>query len=107
MAGVRYSGPRWSREQHMGFVYKKAKLVEKRDGPVVEVDIEPRSNSRAICSGCGRPGPGYDREQTPRSFQFVPLWGMAVFFLYAMRRVDCRHCGVKVERVPWAEGSTS
>ncbi len=81
-------------QRHQGFVYKKAKLVEKRDGPVVEVDIEPRSNSRAICSGCGRTGPGYDREQTPRSFQFVPLWGMAVFFLYAMRRVDCRQCGV-------------
>ncbi len=91
-------------QRHRGFVYKKATLVEKRDGPVVEVDIEPRSNSRAICSGCGRAGPGYDRERTPRSFQFVPLWGMAVFFLYAMRRVDCRHCGVKVERVPWAEG---
>ena len=24
--------------------------------------------------------------------------------LYAMRRVDCRRCGVKVEQVPWAEG---
>ena len=91
-------------QRHRGFVYKKVKLVEKRDGPVVEVDIEPRSNSRAICSGCGRRGPGYDRERTPRSFQFVPLWGMAVFFVYTMRRVDCRSCGVKVERVPWAEG---
>jgi len=91
-------------QRHRGFVYKKVKLVEKRDGPAVEVDIEPRSNSRALCSGCGRAGPGYDRERTPRRFQFVPLWGMAVFFVYAMRRVDCRHCGVKVERVPWAEG---
>jgi len=27
-----------------------------------------------------------------------------VIFLYAMRRVDCPSCGVKVERVPWAEG---
>ncbi len=91
-------------QRHPCFAYKKAKLVEKRDGLTVEVEIEPRSNSRAICSGCGRAGPGYDREQTPRSFQFVPLWGMAVFFLYAMRRVDCQRCGVKVERVPWAEG---
>ena len=91
-------------QRHRGFVYKKAKVVEKSGGLVVEVDIEPRSNSRAICSGCGRTGPGYDRERTPRRFQFVPLWGMAVFFLYTMRRVDCRHCGVKVERVPWAEG---
>jgi len=28
-----------------------------------------------------------------------------VFFLYRMRRVDCRDCDVKVERVPWAEGT--
>jgi transposase len=32
------------------------------------------------------------------------LWGITVFFLYVMRRVDCRRCGVKVEAVPWAEG---
>ena len=24
--------------------------------------------------------------------------------LYAMRRVQCRQCGVKVEQVPWAMG---
>jgi transposase len=27
-----------------------------------------------------------------------------VFFVYALRRVDCRRCGVTVERVPWAVG---
>ena len=32
------------------------------------------------------------------------MWGIQVFFLYAMRRVNCQRCGVKVERVPWAEG---
>ncbi|MBN1835034.1 MAG: transposase, partial [Spirochaetales bacterium] len=37
-------------------------------------------------------------------FQFVPLWGIAVVFLYAMRRVNCQRCGVKVEKVPWAQG---
>jgi transposase len=37
-------------------------------------------------------------------FQFVPVWGFAVFLAYAMRRVDCAVCGVKTERVPWAEG---
>jgi transposase len=37
-------------------------------------------------------------------FEFVPLWGITVFFCYVMRRVDCRWCGVKVEAVPWAEG---
>jgi len=91
-------------QRHRGFVYKKVKLEHKRGGLVLETNIEPRSGSRAICSGCGRAAPGYDRERAPRSFEFVPLWGMAVFFLYAMRRVDCRRCGVKVERVPWADG---
>jgi transposase len=56
-----------------------------------------------ICSGCSRPGPGYNTLKV-RRFEFVPLWGIAVFFLYAMRRVDCPRCGIRVELVPWAEG---
>lgn len=39
-----------------------------------------------------------------RRFEFVPLWLISVFFVYAMRRVDCPQCGVTVEEVPWAEG---
>jgi len=91
-------------QRHKSFLYKKAVLVETKGGLAIEVEIQPRRHSRALCSGCGKPGPGYDRDAKPRRFQFVPLWGMAVIFLYAMRRVDCRRCGVKVERVPWAEG---
>jgi transposase len=91
-------------QRHQSFVYNKAVLVETNAGPAVEVAIQPRRNGRPLCSGCGLAGPGYDREAEPRRFQFVPLWGMAVIFLYAMRRVDCPRCGVKVERVPWAEG---
>ncbi len=34
----------------------------------------------------------------------MPLWGFAVFLVYAMRRVSCPSCGVKVETVPWASG---
>jgi transposase len=47
--------------------------------------------------------PGYDVLAT-RWFAFVPLWGLPVFLLYAMRRVDCHRCGVTVEAVPWASG---
>lgn len=67
------------------------------------VEVVARTNSHPSCSGCGLPGPGYDT-LPPRTFEFIPLWGIAVFFVYALRRVDCRSCGVKVERVPWAEG---
>ena len=66
--------------------------------------IEPRANGRPLCSGCGQPAPGYDRQRRPRRFDYVPLWGMAVSFLYAMRRVNCPACGIKVEQVPWADG---
>jgi transposase len=34
----------------------------------------------------------------------VPLWGLVVSLVYAMRRVDCPRCGVTVEMVPWAAG---
>jgi len=90
-------------EPFKSFVYGKVKLVEDMGRPTLEVEVQARKNGRAICSGCGRPGAGYDR-LSERRFEFVPLWGMAVYFVYAMRRVDCRDCGVTVERVPWARG---
>lgn len=39
-----------------------------------------------------------------RRFEFIPLWGIPVFFLYARRRVNCRQCGIVSEYIPWAEG---
>jgi len=88
---------------HHGFVYGPICLVEKAKGLLLEIWIRPRQGSRPLCSVCGNPGPGYDTLPV-RRFEFVPLWGISVFFLYALRRVDCPACGVKVERVPWAEG---
>jgi len=65
--------------------------------------VRPRAGSRANCSDCAQPAPGYD--QLPlRRFEFIPVWGFAVELLYRMRRVRCDACGVKVEQVPWAAG---
>jgi len=89
---------------HKGFVYGPVNLRELAGGKLtLEVTIRPRKGNRPVCSGCGKTGPGYDT-QRERRFEFVPLWGIAVFFLYAMRRVNCADCGVKIEHVPWAEG---
>ena len=88
---------------HHGFVYGAVRFVEKSKRLFLEIEIRPRKGSRPICSGCNKPGPGYDTLPV-RRFEFVPLWGIAVFFLYAMRRVDCPRCGVKVEGIPWVEG---
>ena len=89
-------------EKHSSFVYGTPEFEEDS----LLVPIRPRDNSRAVCSGCGKRGGTYDTTRQPRRFQFVPLWGIAVFFVYAMRRVQCIDCGVKVERVPWAQGKS-
>ena len=71
---------------HPGFVYAATRFVEQKKQPVLEIGIRPRKNRRPVCSSCSLPGPGYDTLPV-RRFEFVPLWGIAVFFLYAMRRV--------------------
>ena len=90
-------------EPHKSFVYKKVRWSDPETKTAIEILIEPRANSQAICSGCDRAAPGYDR-QPERLFEFVPLWQIAVYFVYAMRRVECPTCGVKVEKVPWCDG---
>jgi len=90
-------------EKHKSFVYGSARWEEPADGPALVIPIRPRKNSRPVCSGCGRHGRPYDR-LAERRFEYVPLWGMVVFFTYRMRRVDCRRCGVTVELVPWCDG---
>ena len=90
-------------QKFKSFVYGEVRWEQSDDKPILVIDVWPRRNSRPICSGCRRRGSVYDRLDV-RLFEFVPLWGIAVFFAYLMRRVDCRRCGVKVEAVPWAEG---
>lgn len=90
-------------QKHQSFVYGHARWGEIDGRLSLEVEIHPRANGRAKCSGCQRPRPGYDTLPA-RRFEFVPLWGIAVFFVYALRRVACPVCGIHVETVPWATG---
>ena len=90
-------------QRHKSFIYGRAQFREEDERLALDVTIEARANGRPVCSGCGKERPGYDRLPA-RRFQFVPLWGIAVFLVYALRRVDCPGCGVTAERVPWASG---
>jgi transposase len=90
-------------QKFKSFVYGNIVWLDSGEDPELLIEVVPRANGKPICSGCGRPGPGYDTLPL-RLFEFVPLWGIAVFFSYAMRRVDCPRCGVTVEAVPWADG---
>ena len=91
---------------YKSFVVGKVKWVENGEELSLEVEMRPRANGRPICSGCGKARPGYDRAETPRRFEFVPLWMISVVFVYYMRRVKCPTCGAVVERVPWSEGKS-
>jgi transposase len=91
-------------QKFKSFVYENARWDETWIGRLcLIITVVPRANSRPVCSGCEKPGPGYDTMK-PRRFEFIPVWNIPVFFEYAMRRVDCRSCGVRVEKVPWASG---
>jgi transposase len=90
-------------QKHRGFVYGTVQLEEQIAGLALTVEIAPHRRNRPRCASCGQASAVYDRLAL-RRFEFVPLWGLRVFFLYPMRRVDCPRCGVTVERVPWADG---
>ena len=90
-----------------GFVYTKIQMVGGSGNPRIIAEVRPRRGSRPVCSGCGKPGSGYDHMTEPRQFAFVPILNIPVSLSYTMRRVDCPKCGVKVERVPWADGKHS
>lgn len=89
-----------------GFVYQSVRLETVRGQRAVVADVRPRKGSRPVCSGCGSKAAAYDASAKARLFQFVPLWGFQCHLRYFMRRADCPACGVKVERVPWAEGKS-
>lgn len=90
-------------EKHKVFVYESISWGSYDKKGCLEVQVRPRRGSKAVCSGCGKACAGYDT-LPQRKFSFVPLWGIAVFLLYSMRRVDCPRCGVMVEQVPWGCG---
>lgn len=65
------------------------------------VDVAPTTRVPR-CSGCGRKAHvGYD--ERPRRWRHLDLAGMTLHLQGVLRRVKCRHCGVLIERVPWAE----
>lgn len=93
------------KEGHARFVYRDVRLCHTLNRPRIEVNVEHRRGSKGICSGCGEACSGYDRLPR-REFTHVPLWGIAVVFLYGLRRLNCSTCGVVAETVPWSTGKS-
>lgn len=70
----------------------------------VVVDVAPTWRLPR-CSECGEIAPGYDRVRD-RRWRHLDVAGMQLHLRYNTRRVKCPTCGVKVERLPWAETSS-
>jgi len=88
------------------FVYRQACFQEVEGVEAIVVSVEPRQNSRPVCSKCNRNASTYDHRPGKRKFRFIPLWGWPVFLEYRMRRVNCPNDGVVIESVPWAKGKS-
>ena len=90
-------------QRFVGFVYHEVRLLECGGQAKIEIQLQPHGGMRGRCSQCQQPAPGYDRLPV-RRWQFVPLWGIPTYFLYAPRRVRCAAHGVVVEHMPWSGG---
>lgn len=60
------------------------------------------SKATAVCSGCGETKHRIHDHKPARSWRHLDAWGVATYVRTQLRRVRCRHCGVRVEQVPWA-----
>lgn len=72
-----------------------------REAKRVIVDIEPTRTS-AICSGCGETKTRIHDVKPARMWRHTDCWELPTLVRAATRRVRCRHCGVRIEQVPWA-----
>src|SRR3972149_12151684 len=95
-----------------GFVYESSRISPPADGrrgslmaraPRIEIGLRAHQSKLGKCSQCLLPAPGYAR-LAGRYFQFVPLWGMATWFVYEPRRLECARFGIHVGFVPGAFG---
>ena len=68
----------------------------------LRIRVERRGIRRYACSGCGRRSSRV-RDQQDRTWQDLPWAALPVTVVYVRRRVRCRHCGIRTERIEFAD----
>ncbi len=81
--------------------YRVIGLARGTDGSLV-LELERRGGRRYICSGCGR-RTGRVRDAKVRTWADLPWAEHPVTLRYALRRLWCRYCGIRTERVGFAD----
>lgn len=72
-----------------------------REDQGIVVDLEP-TRATAICSGCGETKRRIHDVKATRTWRHTDCWNAPTRIRATLRRVRCRHCSVRIERVPWA-----
>lgn len=81
--------------------YRVIALGREADGRLL-VELERRGIRRYVCSGCGR-RTGRVRDAKVRTWDDLPWAEHPVTLRYTLRRLWCRHCGIRTERVSFAD----
>ena len=89
-------------EKHKSFVYTNIGSEKIYGKEAIVVDLKSRKNGKGICKTCKATCAGYD-SLSARLYEYVPLWGIPVYFRYSPRRVTCPNHGIHVESVPWSD----
>jgi transposase len=71
------------------------------DSPL-RIAVERRGLRRYTCSGCGR-RTSRVRDMKERTWHDLPWAAHPVTVVYAQRRVRCRRCGIRTERIEFAD----
>ncbi|MBA2304967.1 MAG: transposase family protein [Acidobacteria bacterium] len=81
-------------------------LTMESDGEGVDsrltIRVERRGLRRYVCGGCGG-RTGRVRSTRDRTWDDVPWASHPVTLVYTQRRLYCRHCGIRTERMDFAD----
>jgi len=66
-------------EKFKSFIYGKITLERMNGADSLIVEVKPRQNAKGTCPKCRKRKPTYDT-QPVRFFEYVPLWGIPVYF---------------------------
>jgi len=78
--------------------------VEEASPSELVAHVERRGQRRLRCGTCGREVARVAATRRPsRRWRDLALHGQPLVLVYAPYRVWCPHCGLRVERVPWAD----
>ena len=69
-------------QKFKSFVYGESRFAMHEGKKAIEVEVKPRKNSKAICSGCHKPAPGYD-SLDERKFEFFSDSGVVGFVKFS------------------------